>query len=280
MQIKNLLKEPLLHFMIAGALLFLVFSIFSSPEDEKTILIDEFDLAEIIYKWESQYNRSPNLEELKGLLDEYIKEEIYYREALSLNLDHNDAIVRRRLAQKMTFLAEGVATMQEPTDEELQAFLEANQSEYRTSPTYSFEQRFYSPDNRTNPLEDAKRALETGDYTTSDKLSLPKEFSGWDLDRVRRSFGTTFAVNLSKLNVATNWQGPIESGFGYHLVLVNSREDAQNQTLDEVREAVLTSYKFEMREQLNLQVQSAILDDYEIIIDLDTAGLDEYELKR
>ena len=280
MQIKNLLKEPLLHFIFAGALLFLVFSVLSTTEDEKTILIDEFDLAEIISKWESQYNRSPTLEELKGLLDEYIKEEIYYREALSLNLDHNDAIVRRRLAQKMTFLAEGIATMQEPNEEELQGFLEANQSDYRTSPSYSFEQRFYSPDNRADPLSDALKALDDGDFKTSDKLSLPVNFKDWDLDRVRRSFGTTFAVNLSKLKVSTSWQGPIESGFGYHLVLVTSREEARNQTLDEVREKVLTAYKFEMREQLNLQVQSAILNEYDVIIDLDTAGLDEYELKR
>ncbi len=280
MTFKKLLKEPLLHFLIAGALLFVVFSFVNDDEGEKTIVINEYDLAEITSKWELTWNRPPTLEELKASLDDYIKEEIYYREALLLNLDHNDAIIRRRMAQKMKFLAEGIATMQEPSEEDLLEYLKDNQANYRTSAVYSFEHRFYSPDNRDDPQNDAQNALAKGDFRTSDKLSLALQIEEQSLDQIRRNFGTTFAVNLSKLEVSNDWQGPIESGFGYHLVKVTSKEASREQTLEEVREQLITSYKYDMREALNQQVLSALLDEYEVIIDLDTTGLDDFELSK
>jgi len=280
MTINKLLKEPLLHFIIAGALLFWVFSLVGSEEGEKTIIIDEYDIAEITSKWEMTWNRSPTLDELKSSLDDYIKEEIYYREALLLNLDHNDVIIRRRMAQKMKFLAEGVATMQEPTEEELVQYLNENQKDYRTSAIYSFEHRFYSPDFRDNPEADATLSLQKADFSTSDKLSLALKIEEQDLDQIRRNFGTTFAVNLSKLSVSNAWQGPIESGFGYHLVKVSARQEPRDQSLDEVRAELITSYKYDMRDALNQQVLTALLDDYEVVIDLDTTGLEDFELSK
>ena len=113
---KNFLKEPLVHFLMIGVALFFLYSIVGTNEIDNKIIINQYDLNEIVAKWNLQWQRDPTPQELKGLLDNYIKEEIYYREALAMNLDHNDEIIRRRLAQKMKFLSQDLAESSDPTD--------------------------------------------------------------------------------------------------------------------------------------------------------------------
>ena len=138
---KKLLKEPLLHFMLLGFLIFVLYGIVNKENDsESVIMIDDYDMDNIIASWEMQWKRLPTDEELKSLVDLNIKQEIFYQEALKMNLDHNDEIIKRRLAQKMQFLSNDLATLNEPTDEELKKFYDANFEDYLTSAEYSFYQ--------------------------------------------------------------------------------------------------------------------------------------------
>ena len=113
-----------------GVALFFLYSIVGTNEIDNKIIINQYDLNEIVAKWNLQWQRDPTPQELKGLLDNYIKEEIYYREALAMNLDHNDEIIRRRLAQKMKFLSQDLAESSDPTNDLLQTFLDQNQEKY------------------------------------------------------------------------------------------------------------------------------------------------------
>jgi len=124
---KKLLIEPLFHFLLLGLGLFLIYGLVSKNQDnEETIIINDYDINNIIASWEMQWKRLPTDEELKSLIQQNIKQEIFYQEALKMNLDHNDEIIKRRLSQKMQFLASDIASLNEPNDEELMAFYKEN----------------------------------------------------------------------------------------------------------------------------------------------------------
>ena len=126
---KKVLKEPLFHFLLMGIALFLIYGLVSNElDDEDTIVIDNFDLDNIIASWEMQWKRLPTDEELKSLIQQNIKQEIFYQEAIKMNLDHNDEIIKRRLSQKMQFLSSDIADMNEPNDKELKDLIKKNES--------------------------------------------------------------------------------------------------------------------------------------------------------
>ena len=153
---KKLLREPLVHFILIGIGLFLLYGWVSdrnrSPD---TIYFDDYDMNNIIASWEMQWKRLPTDEELKSLVDQKIRQEVFYQEALKMNLDHNDEIIRRRLAQKMNFLSNDLATLKEPTTEELQEYFEENREKYMSPPVFSFYQLPFRADTRKSAREDA-----------------------------------------------------------------------------------------------------------------------------
>ena len=124
---KNLIREPLFHFLFFGGLLFGLYAWVSDPdEDGQTIIISDYDMENLIASWEMQWKRLPTDDELKRLVEQNIKQEIFYQEALKMNLDHNDEIIKRRLAQKMQFLSNDLAKLRQPTEEEIQAFYQTH----------------------------------------------------------------------------------------------------------------------------------------------------------
>ena len=203
--IQKILKEPLVHFLIIGLVLFFVFNVVSPDDRDRTIIIDEYDLNEVITKWKSQWKRDPSTQELKALLDNYIKEEIYYREALAMNLDHNDEIIRRRMAQKMKFLTQDIVEDMEIDDENLQAFLEANQEKFRTEKKISFEQKFFSRDKEGDPMSRARAALSETN-TQSDPSPVPENFEGVSMFEIRRQLGIGFVEAMDSLGAGDQWQ--------------------------------------------------------------------------
>src|SRR5210317_959104 len=148
---KNLLKEPLFHFVLIGFGLFLLYGWVSERNDsQETIYFDDYDMNNIIASWEMQWKRLPTDEELKSLVEQNIRQEVFYQEALKMNLDHNDEIIKRRLAQKMNFLSNDLATLKDPTQEELLSYYDDNKEKYMLSPVYSLYQVSFRSDSRDN----------------------------------------------------------------------------------------------------------------------------------
>ena len=158
---KKILKEPLVQFLTIGALLFFVYGLINTEELRNEIVVDTNLINEFVAKWELKRNRQPSLQELKGLVNQYIEREELYREALAMNLDHNDEIVKRRLAQKMEFISDALAETLQPTEEMLVTYYEEHKENYIKSPIYTMQQVYFSEEKRGNVFEDVKSALKS-----------------------------------------------------------------------------------------------------------------------
>lgn len=266
---KKILKEPLIHFLLIGAALFLVYNLVDTGQNKNEILIDENLINELAAKWELTRNRPPSLQELKGLFDQYIEQEILYREALAMNLDHNDEIVKRRLAQKMEFLSDGLIEAFQPTDEMLAVYYEENKEDYTKPSIYTLQQVYFSLDKRQLAFEDAKSAL-TSQHPEElgDNISLSAQYANADALRIARDFGSAFAATLDTLPIG-KWTGPIYSGLGVHLVYISNREPAGYYTFIEVAGKVNVDYNFKATNDFKKELISSLLKNYTISFDLD-----------
>ena len=239
---KRWLREPLLHFLLAGLALFAVYRALHSspvqPDDGKRIVITEDDLRQVQIAWRAQWQRFPTPEEMRGLVDSKIREEILYREAVALGLDKGDTIVKRRLAQKIEFLADDISSLREPRIDELKAWFDTNQARFASPALVSFHHVYFSPDRRgAHAREDALgglRRLAAGSSANLDtlkELADPFMFQDYygerSLDQVANIFGTEFAKSLFALRPGT-WQGPVESGLALQLRCLRVSESMGN----------------------------------------------------
>jgi len=278
----KILKEPLLHFILLGLLFFGLYNVVNKQNDsDSVILIDDFDMNNIIASWEMQWKRLPTDEELKSLVNQNIKQEIYYQEALKMKLDHNDEIIKRRLAQKMQFLSNDLATISEPTDEELKKFYDANFEDYLTPSVYSFYQIIFSPDNRNNPKKDAEQTLLKFDKSTIDEmknkgdvLPFPFFFENKNSDEINRQLGLQFSDHLKSLKT-NGWTGPIQSGFGYHLIYITDKTGPQIPDFEIVKNDLQRDFEYVNQKQLNEQLLQELKKNYTIQFDLDSDKFDE-----
>jgi hypothetical protein len=272
------LREPLVHFLAIGAALFLFFSWTgeSAGPDSSRIVIGPGQVEHLAVGFARTWRRPPTQEELKGLIDDYVREEIATREARSMGLEREDTVIRRRLRQKLEFLVEDAAEAVPPTDGELQAWLDSHPEDYREGPQVAFRQVFLSPDRRGDAVEaDAKDLLRTlsslgpeADITRlGDSIMLPAEFELAPLTVAARMFGDEFARRLADVEPG-RWTGPVPSGYGLHVLFVRERVAGGEPELDDVRAAVardlLTSRR---REQLETMYER-LLERYDVVIDM------------
>ncbi len=147
----KLLREPLLHFMFIGAVIYLLYGMFAEPvpeADVKTIVVTSGEIEWMQTAWQKRWNRPPTAEELDGLVQQYIRETVLYREALTMGLNQHDQVIRRRLAQKLEFLAKDLVALTPPTEQELQTYFEEHRERYQEPTRYTFTQVFIDPDKR------------------------------------------------------------------------------------------------------------------------------------
>jgi hypothetical protein len=271
---KKIYKEPLLHFLIIGALIFVLFSIVNKEEDivsGNKIVVSTAEIRRLSDNWSGKWNRPPTETELKGLVEAYIKEEVYYREALALGLDQDDTILRRRLMQKMEFLSNDLAELNQPDDTELNKYFLDNQDKYKLPAQVSFTHIYFSLDKRgTKAFEDAKNILSELNTLRApergDSFMLQYDFVQETPFEVERLFGKGFAEKLFKTEI-NSWQGPIESGYGFHLVRISEKIDARMPELASVIEKVRTDCTYEQRQKMNKEIYERFKERYEIVVE-------------
>jgi hypothetical protein len=271
--VKNIIKEPLFHFLLIGSIMFLVYGFVSGNQTKDEIVIDNSVINDLSAKWKLQWKREPTIDEVERLVGLYIDQEVLYREALSMNLDHNDEIIKRRLAKKMEFLSDDLAESLQPTEEILKDYYQKNKSDYAKPPMYTFSQIFFNAQNRTSPLDDARKALKSKNpITLGDPLSLPQQFSNISGNKVAIDFGSRFAISLDTLEIGS-WTGPIKSGYGVHLVLIDQKESSGIYSFEEVSDKVNLDYNFHASNEFRQELINTFLKNYKIKFELDNQPL-------
>ena len=277
--LKRLLREPLLHFLLIGVLLFGIYAYInrgrSGSASPRQIVLSLDELATMEMYFESQWHRRPTPQEFQAMVEDKIKEEVLYREGLVMGLDKDDTIVKRRMAQKVQFLAEDVATAHEPSTAELKAWFEKNSSKFALPSRYSFRHMYFSPDKRgTNAHEDATKALgkiagqsENSTLSTSvaDRFMFQDYYSDRTPSAIAKEFGPQFAVALEKVQPGS-WQGPIESGFGWHLVFVDSVIPGRIPAFEEVESDVKTAWLGEQKAQAREKAYQSLRSKYTVLV--------------
>jgi hypothetical protein len=254
------LREPLLHFLLLGAGLFAVYhyvrpASITEPSSKQIVLSLE-EISGLAKMFQSQWKRAPTVQELEHLIENRVREEILYREALALGLDKDDTVVRRRMAQKMQFLAEDVAVAREPTTAELKAWYRKNSAMFALPSRVSFRHLYFSPDLRgERTRDDAASALvklvgQPEDSKLAASLADPFMFQDYYRDRapehLGKEFGPQFALAVAKLPPG-KWMGPIGSGFGWHLVFVDTLIPGSVPAFEEIEPEVKSAWQGELK---------------------------------
>jgi hypothetical protein len=232
--LKRWLREPFVHFLGIGAGLLALYYLVAPPHVEAPdarIELTQDDLRQIDVAWTAKWQRRPTSAEMQGLVEAKVREEVLYREALALGLDQEDTIVKRRLAQKLEFLTEDTARIRDPTAQELEAWFARNAGQFAAPGRVTFRHVYFSPDQRgARAAADAASALAILSGMPAPATELPalgdrffdrSYYAERTPDEVAALFGTEFSRSLYRLPSGT-WQGPIESGLGWHLVWIDA----------------------------------------------------------
>ena len=279
---KRLLSEPLLHFLLLGAGIFVAYGLLTKGinPDRERIVVTQGQIASLTEGYARTWQRAPTREELEGLIRDRVQEETYVREAQALGLDQDDLIIRRRLRQKMEFVSEGLAAPAEPSEADLQAYLTAHAAQFSTEPRFSFRQVFLNPQQRgANLARDAERLLaglnqaggEARFADSGDSIPLDPVFDKTSSRAVGSLFGERFAAALGKL-APGRWQGPVESGYGVHLVLLSARNEGGPARLEAVREAVRREWMQAQQREASGKFRQTLLSKYQVIIEAPSAA--------
>jgi hypothetical protein len=280
----QLLREPLVHFLLLGAVLFGVFAWVGDRGHERAghIVITPGRLEHLTVSFTRTWQRPPTAPELAGLIEDYIREEVLYREAVAMELDRDDTIVRRRLRQKLEFLTEETAETVPPSDAELQTFLQQHPDAFRIEPRLTFQHVYLSRDRRGDAADATARQLlvqlttdaaATDPTALGDPFLLPLEFALSSSSEIARLFGDVFAVQLQHLEPGY-WAGPIASAYGLHLVCVRERVDGRMPALAEVREAVQRAWFAARRKAVHEQFYQRLRARYTVVVEPPLAASD------
>ncbi len=276
-RLNQLLREPLVHFFVMGAGIFLLSALVGESDDPlDEIVVSAGQIERLMETWQRTWQRPPTQTELEGLVEDHIREEILYREAIAMGLDRDDTIIRRRLRQKMEFLPQDLIEQVEPTEEDLRAYLRENADAYQVEARVSFQHIYLNLERRGAAAEgDARRLL--ADFKAnggpvepavlSDPILLPYDLELQSESEVAGMFGQEFASHLTEIEPG-GWTGPVISGFGLHLVRVRERLPARMPELSEVRKAVERDWQFMRRQELDDQFFRSLKERYAIEVQL------------
>jgi hypothetical protein len=282
--IRKLVREPLVQFLLLGAALFALDAWLrpsAAPTANAEIVVSEARIRNLAQNFRRTWQRPPTRVELEGLVEAHVREEVFYREALALGLERDDAIIRRRLQQKMEFVSEEAAALAKPTDEDLSAYLKTHAEAFRTEPRATFAQVYLDPRKRGATLDaDARRLLDrlNADGPAPDLskagdslMLLEARYDNIPQTDVARLFGNDFADGLFRQPVGT-WSGPIGSGYGVHLVKVESLAQGGVPALDDVRPLVEREWANARRQQLSKAFYENLRAKYKVAVQMPEAA--------
>jgi hypothetical protein len=271
-----LLREPLFQFLVLGAALFGLFHLVGNKKADapEKIVVSSARIDNLADGFVRTWRRPPSKEELQGLVDDYIRDEVFYREGRAAGLDRDDVIIRRRVRQKMEFFAED-ASGPEPSEGELAAYLESNPERFKTEDRLTFRQVFLSATRRgaaidrdsqrvSNALVLADQAVDT--TALGDPFLLGEEFQAVSLSELAGIFGDVFAKRMSVMEQG-RWQGPIPSSFGQHFVYISERIQGGAPLLDAIRDAVRREWSNARRLEAEQKLYRSLRERYEIVVE-------------
>jgi len=278
--LKKILSNPLFHFLILTLLIYVVYGFFGvkqNTDSERTIVVTQSTINWLEESWEKLWIRPPTENEMDGLIDQYIRETILYREALNMGLDKDDVIIRRRLAQKFEFLTQDLIQAPEPSDEKLTVYFNENIDKYKKPDLTTFTHIFFDPDKREEKtLKDAEQSkiklnkLEQpteGIDQFGDTFMLQSYYPERTEQEILKLFGSEFAKAVSEEIPTGEWYGPVLSGYGTHLVYVDRRIQTPEPQFDALRELVIEDWKEKKRQEINDNFYKNLIARYNIIIE-------------
>jgi hypothetical protein len=272
-RLKALIKEPLFHFLLIGAVLFTAFGLKQDGNDEAAnrILVNAGQIDQLSAQFERTRLRPPTDTELTGLIEGFVRDEVYYREARAMGLDQDDPVVRQRMRLKLEFLLEDLATQATPDDAQLTEFMLSQPDRFRKEPRLSFSQVYLNPDKRHDLAADAVEILGrlnggAPPEAEGDRTLVEPEYRLAAQFEISRIFGAEFAQQLVALEPG-DWTGPLISGYGGHLVKVSAKQAGRFPDLYEIRKQVEQEYLVEQRRELKNTTYRKLREGYEIVIE-------------
>ncbi len=268
-----MLREPLLHFLAIGLVLYLAYGLVNDDVNPNRIVITQGEIDSYQARWTAARSRAPSDDELQGMIEMAVRDKILAREALALGLDQDDSVVQRRLAQKMEFLLSDLAQIPEPSDEELQTFLQDNLEMFSVPEQISFTHIFFNPDKRKTARDDARQLLarlikapgSIDIQQSGDRFMLPSRYASEIQANVSRTFGNEFAEDLFASN-KTGWQEPLDSGYGVHLVFIETIVPAELPELVDIRADLQAEWARRKQNESNEALYRSLLERYEVVI--------------
>jgi parvulin-like peptidyl-prolyl isomerase len=265
-------REPLVHFLALGLLLFGLYALVAPASRGDTIVVSRGKVADIVRQYQATWNRPPSAEELKDLVEADIRSEILYREGVAEGLDRDDAVIKRRVRQKYELISEEDAAASPPTDAELSAWLTAHPKAFERPPLVSFDQVLIEARGSDAEIDAriaaARAALAAGKPAAAvgESSMLPAHVADTPLDLVGRDFGEAFAAAVGKAPVGS-WGAPIVSGYGIHLVKVSARTPAATPALAEIRPQVAREWENDRRLKANEARYAELRRKYDVRIE-------------
>ena len=280
--VRRLVREPLLHFAVVGALLFGAYEVTrpGEPGRDRTVDIDRHELNRLAAQWEAQWRRPPTADELGRLAEARVQEELLYREALAMGLDRGDAVVRRRLGQKLTIAWADLAALAVPEETDLTGWYEAHADRYRDPAELTLSHRFFSRDKRNAQAAaaaaDALERLRRGESIADDAFHGAKMLTLPNPQRLVGDFGTTFrdGVLAAAETGVEGWFGPVRSAYGWHVVRIHAYTTPRQRPFDEVRDQVHLDWQRQEIEQDRERRLKALRDAYDVRVAPVTASGD------
>lgn len=277
----SLLKQPLFQFLLLGAALFGLYGLVEKKGNDAParIVISSDKIANLADGFARTWRRPPSKEELDGLVAGYIRDEVFYREGRAAGLDRDDVVIRRRVRQKMEFLAEQMSAP-EPTEDQLAAYLASNADRFRTSDRISFRHVFLSAARRSGTIESdtrkianvltgASEAVDTA--VLGDPFLLGEEFDALPQSDVASVFSENFSKQVAVLE-SGRWQGPIASSYGQHFIFISERIPGRSQPLDAVRQEVSRDWANARRVEAEQKLYASLRERYEIVVEAPPKG--------
>ena len=278
-KLTRLVREPLVHFLLIGGAIYALYGFNAGGyegDNERSVTVTSGDIQSMADQWLGLWSRPPTDDELAGVIRDHVRTQILYREAVAMGLDNGDIVIERRLAQKVELVARSLITPEEPTDQVLSDWYAANTDRFRQPDLYTLTHVFFDPDIRDeSTLEDARAVLDElisltempasyGDY--GDRFMLQNYYPSRSALELRKLFGSGFVQQILEQEPGI-WHGPVLSGYGTHLVLLNDVVLAPQPAFEDIRQAVKEEWMAAQVTELSERFLNNLVSRYEIIVE-------------